>query len=45
MLGAVNELTDASDQLVSIRDLILPKLVAGQVDVSHLDALTEAPIT
>lgn len=33
-------------QLSAIRDLLLPKLVTGQIDVSHLDldALTEAAI-
>jgi type I restriction enzyme S subunit len=32
--------------LVSLRDLLLPKLVTGHIDVSHLDldALTEAAI-
>jgi type I restriction enzyme S subunit len=32
--------------LVALRDLLLPKLVTGQIDVSHLDldALTEAPV-
>jgi len=44
MLGTVDELADSSDQLTAIRDLLLPKLVTGQIDVSHLDlnALTEA---
>jgi type I restriction enzyme S subunit len=34
----------SSERLTSIRDLLLPKLVTGQLDVSHLDldALTEA---
>ncbi|MCZ2111911.1 MAG: hypothetical protein LC118_20530, partial [Dehalococcoidia bacterium] len=33
-----------SDQLAALRDLLLPKLVTGQIDVSHLDldALSEA---
>ncbi len=46
MLGAVDELTDASDRLAAIRDLLLPKLVTGAIDASHLDlgALTEAAI-
>ena len=44
MLGIIGELTEASDQLARLRDLLLPKLVTGQIDVSHLDlgALTEA---
>jgi len=44
MLGSVDELLDAADQLALIRGLLLPKLVTGQIDVSHLDldALTEA---
>lgn len=43
-LGLVDELLDGSDRLVLIRDLVLPKLVTGQIDVSHLDLdeLTEA---
>jgi len=43
MLGSVDELLDAADQLALIRGLLLPKLVTGQIDVSHLDldALTE----
>jgi type I restriction enzyme S subunit len=42
-LGLVDELLDGSDRLALIRDLLLPKLVTGQIDVSHLDlgALTE----
>jgi len=34
------------DRLAALRDLLLPKLVTGQIDVSHvdLDALTEAAI-
>lgn len=43
-LGLVDELLDGSDRLALIRDLLLPKLVSGQIDVSHLDldALSEA---
>lgn len=39
-------LAQASRRLASIRDLLLPKLVTGQIDVSRLDldALTEAAI-
>ena len=39
-------LVHASRQLTAIRDLLLPKLVTGQIDVSHLDldSLTEAAI-
>jgi len=46
VLGAVDELADSSDQLASIRDLLLPRLVTGKIEVSHLDmdALTEAAI-
>lgn len=36
MLEAMDELVDASDRLTSIRDLLLPKLVTGQIDVSRL---------
>jgi type I restriction enzyme S subunit len=45
-LGLVDELLDGSDRLALIRDLLLPKLATGQIDVSHLDldALTEAAI-
>jgi type I restriction enzyme S subunit len=37
-------LTQAGRRLTSIRDLLLPKLVTGQIDISHLelDELTEA---
>ncbi len=37
-------LTHAARRLADMRDLLLPKLVTGQIDVSHLDldALTEA---
>ena len=40
----MDELLDASDRLAALRDVLLPKLVAGQIDVSKLDldALTEA---
>ncbi len=45
-LALVDELLDGSDQLTGLRDLLLPKLVTGQIDVSHLDldALTEAAV-
>lgn len=40
----IRSLTFASRELAAIRDLLLPKLVTGQIDVSQLDldALTEA---
>lgn len=40
------DLTDGAEQLATIRDLLLPKLVTGQIDVSklELDALVE-PVT
>lgn len=40
----IRSLTFASRELAAIRNLLLPKLVTGQIDVSHLDldALTEA---
>ena len=46
MLGIIGELAEASDHLARLRDLFLPKLVTGQIDMSHLDldALTEAAI-
>lgn len=34
------DLNDGADQLATIRDLLLPKLVTGQIDVSHLDLNT-----
>jgi type I restriction enzyme, S subunit len=37
MVGQTLDLNDAVDQLASIRDLLLPKLVSGQIDVSKLD--------
>lgn len=42
----IRALTFANDRLGSIRDLLLPKLVTGQIDVSHLDldALTETSV-
>ena len=35
-----------TDELAALRDLLLPKLVTGQIDVSHLDldALVEAAV-
>ena len=33
----VDELNDAIDRLASLRNLLLPKLVTGAIDVSHLD--------
>lgn len=46
MLASVDELHDSSDRLADIRDLILPKLVTGQIDVSSLDlgALLEGSV-
>lgn len=40
----IRSLTFMGRELASLRDLLLPKLVTGQIDVSHLDldALTEA---
>src|SRR5664280_1131846 len=37
MVGQTLDLDDAVDRLASIRDLLLPKLVSGQIDVSKLD--------
>jgi type I restriction enzyme S subunit len=44
--GLADELLDGADRLASFRDLLLPKLVTGQIDVSHLDldVLTEEAI-
>lgn len=33
----IEELSDQSDSLVALRDLLLPKLVTGKIDVSMLD--------
>ncbi len=46
MFGLLRSLTFANRRLSSIRDHLLPKLVAGTIDVLHLDldALTEAAI-
>jgi type I restriction enzyme, S subunit len=41
-IGLIDDLTDSADRLASIRDLLLPKLVAGQIDVSDLDAVVES---
>ncbi len=44
-LGEIAEdFSDAAEQLATIRDTLLPKLVTGQIDVSQLDldALTES---
>ncbi len=43
-LALIQTLTFASRQLLEIRDLLLPKLVTGQIDVSHLelDAVLQA---
>lgn len=43
-LELVHELLVASRRLAALRDLLLPKLVTGQVDVSSLDlgSLVEA---
>jgi type I restriction enzyme, S subunit len=37
LVQMVDDLLDGSDRLTSIRDLLLPKLVTGQIDVSKLD--------
>jgi type I restriction enzyme S subunit len=37
MLREVDDLKDAAVRLAGIRDLLLPKLVTGEIDVSHLD--------
>lgn len=44
MVGQIRTLSDAATTLSGIRDLLLPKLVTGEVDVSELDldALVEA---
>jgi type I restriction enzyme S subunit len=41
---SISHLRWCNDQLAALRDLLLPKLVSGQIDVSHLDleALVEA---
>ena len=46
LAAEAKSLTDASQRLGNLRELLLPKLVTGQIDVSHLDlhALTEAAI-
>lgn len=47
MYSLCDELSDAADRLVRIRDLLLPKLVTGAIDVSKLDLgkLLEEPVT
>lgn len=44
LAAEAKSLTEASQRLGNLRDLLLPKLITGQIDVSHLDlgALTEA---
>ncbi len=44
MVDQVDELNDAGERLGVMRDLLLPKLVTGQIDVSNLDldALVES---
>jgi len=37
MVAQVDDLNDAADQLTAVRDLLLPKLVTGQIDVSGID--------
>ncbi|MCA1706585.1 MAG: restriction endonuclease subunit S [Actinobacteria bacterium] len=37
MVSQIEELSDAVDRLAVIRDLLLPKLVTGEIDVSDLD--------
>lgn len=41
LLGSIyslcEELSDSANRLASIRDILLPKLVTGAIDVSHLD--------
>lgn len=43
MLRQIDELSDQAESLAGLRDLLLPKLVTGQIDVStlDLDALVE----
>ena len=43
---AIDDLNDAAEHLASIRDVLLPKLVTGQIDVSSLDldAAVEASV-
>ncbi|HVV76719.1 MAG TPA: restriction endonuclease subunit S [Mycobacteriales bacterium] len=45
-LATIRSLTQSNRHLRAIRDLLLPKLVTGQIDVSSLDvdALVEAPV-
>jgi type I restriction enzyme S subunit len=44
MFAAATLLRRQTEDLVSIRDLLLPRLVTGQIDVSklHLDALVDS---
>lgn len=44
LIAETNELSDGADCLTVLRDVLLPKLVTGQIDVSHLDldAVVEA---
>ena len=46
MAQAIDDLNDAAEHLASIRDVLLPKLVTGQIDVSSLDldAAVEASV-
>lgn len=37
MIEQVDDLNDAGDRLARIRDLLLPRLVTGQIDVTNLD--------
>lgn len=37
MIGMIDDLTDASDRLASIRSLLLPRLVTGRIDVTPID--------
>ena len=45
-LGMIRALSHATRQLSDLRDLLLPKLVTGQIDVStlDLDALVEGAV-
>jgi type I restriction enzyme S subunit len=37
MYSLCDDLSDAADRLASIRDILLPRLMTGTIDVSKLD--------
>jgi len=37
MVASLEELRESAERLAAIRDLLLPKLVTGEIDVSDLD--------